>query len=165
MIEVLDAAGKPVPRALLRCTAKTYTTFRDHDSAGPGIRLEAWNELAIDDYLFVGGELMRILALPKNPDDDCQFYRSAASASGFLGTTPTHHSQGTPMYKVEVHPPGTTFPPNGLPLVHALLPQRRRRAGLRQGLRADLRPAGRRRRTRSASATPAAPAARATPIA
>ena len=36
---------------MLRATAKTYTTFRDHDSAGPGIRLDAWNELAIDDYL------------------------------------------------------------------------------------------------------------------
>jgi WD40 repeat protein len=115
-IEILDSAGKPVPRAVLRATAKTYTTFRDHDSAGPGIRLETWNELAVDDYLFVDGELMRIVALPKNPDDDCQFYQVAGQRVGFLGTTPAHHSQGSPMYKVEVHPPGTSFPPNGLPV-------------------------------------------------
>jgi hypothetical protein len=114
-IEILDAAGKPVPRAVLRATAKTYVTFRDHDSAGPGIRLETWNELAIDDYLYVGGELTRILALPKNPDDDCQFYQVAGQRVGFLDTTPAHHSMGTPMYRVEVHPPGSSFPPNGLP--------------------------------------------------
>jgi hypothetical protein len=115
VIEVLDSAGKPVPRALLRATAMTYSTFRDHDSAGPGIRLEAWNELAIDDYLYVGGELMRILALPKNPDDDCQFYQVGGRRAGFLGTTPAHVSQGSPMYKVEIHPPTASFPANGLP--------------------------------------------------
>jgi WD40 repeat protein len=115
-VEVLDAAGKPVPRAVLRCVARTYTTFRDHNSTGPGIRLEYWNELAIDDLLYVGGELMRIQALPRNPDDDCQFYEVDGKRVGFLDTTPTYHAQGTPMYKVEVHPPGSTFPPNGMPV-------------------------------------------------
>jgi hypothetical protein len=116
VIEILDAQGKPVARAVLRATAKTFTVFRDHDSAGPGIRIEAWNDLTIDDYLFVGGELMRIVALPRNPDDDCQFYQVAGRRIGYLGTTPTHHAQGSPMYKVEIHPPDKTFPPNGLPL-------------------------------------------------
>src|SRR5581483_3789960 len=116
VIEIQDAAGKPLPRALLRATATTYTTFRDHDASGPGIRLDTWNELAMDDYLFVSGELMRILDLPKNPDDDCQFYQVAGQRVGYLGTTPTHHSFGSPMYKVEIHPTGTTFPPNGLPV-------------------------------------------------
>ena len=115
-IEILDAAGTPVPLATLRCAAKTSVTFRDHDSAATGIRLDAWNELAIDDYLFVNGEVMRILALPKGPDDDCQFYQSAGQRVGFLGTTPTHHSMGLPVYKVDLHPPGKRFPPNGMPV-------------------------------------------------
>jgi hypothetical protein len=117
-VEVLDASGQPVPRAVLRCTAKTLVTFRDHNSTGPGIRLEYWNELAIDDLLYVGGELMKIKALPRNPDDDCQFYQVDGKRVGFLDTTPTHHALGTPMYRVEVHPPGRTFPPNGMPLFH-----------------------------------------------
>jgi WD40 repeat protein len=116
VVEILDAAGKPVPLATLRCTAKTSVTFRDHDSASPGIRLDAWNELAVDDYLFVGGELVRILALPRGPDDDCQFYQTDRQRAAFLGTTPTHHHFGEPMYKVEIHPPGRTFPPNGMPV-------------------------------------------------
>jgi hypothetical protein len=116
-IEIRDSKGLPLPRATLRCLARTYTTFRDHDSASPGIRIEAWSELATNDYLLVGSELLRIHTLPRNPDDDCQFASAAGQRLGFLGTTPTHLSMGQPMYKVSIHPPGTKFPPNGLPVV------------------------------------------------
>src|SRR5262249_24489588 len=54
VIEVLDTKGKPVGRATLRSTARTFVVFRDHDSASPGIRIENWNELAMDDYIYVG---------------------------------------------------------------------------------------------------------------
>src|SRR5262249_59546571 len=94
-VEILDGQGQVLPRATLRSVARTYTTFRDHDSGTPGIRIETWNELAINDYLYVGSELMRIDALPKNPDDDCQFYSVGGQRVGFLDTTPTHHSLGT----------------------------------------------------------------------
>lgn len=115
-IEILDDSGKPLPRAVLRSLARTYVVFRDHDSNATGIRIEAWSELAVDDYLLVGGELLRIRALPRNPDDDCQFWSEAGRRIGYLGTTPTHQSQGNAMYKTSIHPPGTTFPPNGLPV-------------------------------------------------
>ena len=116
-LEILDEAGRSLPLATLRCLAKTYVTFRDHDSALPGIRLETWSELAMNDYLLVGDELVRIKDLPKNPDDDCQFFAEKNQRLAFLGTTPTHHPMGQPMYKVAIHPPGTKFPPNGLPVV------------------------------------------------
>lgn len=116
-IEVLDANGHPVPRAVLRAVAKTYVTFRDHDAAGPGIRLETWNELAMNDYLLVGDELVRILSLPRGPDDDCQFWSVNGQRVGLLDTTPVFHPLNQPMYKVTIHPPGTTFPPNGFPVV------------------------------------------------
>jgi hypothetical protein len=116
-VEVLDASGKPVARATLRCTAKTYTTLRDHDSEKPGIRLESATDFAFDDHLLIDGEVAKIVALPRNPDDDCQFYQFGGDRLGFLGTTPAHHALGTAVYKVEVHPPGRTFPPNGLPVI------------------------------------------------
>ena len=115
-IEILDKAGQPVPRAVLRCQAKTFVTFRDHDSAGAGIRIDDWRELGTNDLLYVNGELVKIQDLPPNPDADCTFFNTAGQRLGFLGTTPTHHAMGTPMYKVQVHPPGTTFPPNGFPV-------------------------------------------------
>jgi hypothetical protein len=117
-IEVLDGQGQPVPRATLRCLAKTYVTFRDHDSAGANIRLEAWNELAINDYLYAGSELLRIRALPAHPDADCIFFSTTGQRTGYLDTTPTHLSLGTPLYKVSIHPPGTMFPPNGFPVIN-----------------------------------------------
>jgi hypothetical protein len=117
VIEILDAQGKPLPWATLRSLAKIYSTFRDHDSATTGIRLESWSELAMDDYLLFGNELIRIGELPKNPDDDCRFWSLGGRRRGYLGTTPTFHPLGQPMYKVSIHPPGTAFPPNGLPIV------------------------------------------------
>ncbi|HJT76964.1 MAG TPA: c-type cytochrome domain-containing protein [Gemmataceae bacterium] len=116
-VEILDVKGRPVPWVLLQCQSRTYVTFRDHDSVGAGIRIETWNDLAMNDYLYGGSELMRIWALPKNPDDDCQFYSSGGQRLAFYGTTPTHHSLGTPLYKVALYPPGTALPPNGLPVI------------------------------------------------
>jgi Planctomycete cytochrome C/WD domain, G-beta repeat len=116
-LEVLDLQGKQVPRAVLRSVGMTYLTFRDHDSEKEGIRLESWNNLGVDDYLLVGDELVRIQALPRGPDDDCQFYSVAGKRLGFLDTTPRFHSLGTPMYQVQIHPPGKVFPPNGFPTV------------------------------------------------
>ncbi len=116
LIEVLDPAGKLVPVATLRCVAMTYIVFRDHDSASPGIRIETWNDFAINDYVLVGEELIRIRELPRNPDDDCQFWSVKGQRLGYLGTTPAHHPQGLPIYKAAIHPPGTTFAPNGLPV-------------------------------------------------
>ncbi|HZZ81476.1 MAG TPA: DUF559 domain-containing protein [Gemmataceae bacterium] len=116
IIEILDKDGQPVPRTVLRSQAKTHVTFRDHDSAQGNIRIEAWSELGTNDYLFVGTELMKIKALPTHPDADCNFFAAAGQRVGYLDTTPTHHANGTPMYKVSVHPPGTAFPPNGYPV-------------------------------------------------
>jgi WD40 repeat protein len=115
-VEVLDTSGRPVPRATLRCVAQTYSVFRDHDSAGPGIRIEDWRELAVNDFVMIGNQLLRILALPKNPDDDCQFFQVRGQRVGWLDTTPAHVAMGTPIFKVSIHPPGTPFPPNGMPL-------------------------------------------------
>jgi hypothetical protein len=116
IIEILDKDGQPVPRAVLRSQAKTHVTFRDHDSAQGNIRIEAWSELGTNDFLFVGNELMKIQALPTHPDADCNFFATAGQRIGYLDTTPTHHANGTPMYKVNVHPPGSKFPPNGFPV-------------------------------------------------
>jgi hypothetical protein len=71
------------------------------------IRIEAWSELTTNDYLYVGNELMKIQALPTHPDADCNFFQAQGQRIGYLDTTPTHHANNTPMYKVTLHPPGT----------------------------------------------------------
>ena len=115
VVQILDARGKPIPRAVLRPVDQTETAFRDHLATSPAIRLTHWDNLAINDYLLVGRELMRIQALPRNLDDDCVFWGQQGQRLGWLETTPEQHPQGQPMYKVEIHPPGTVFPPSGVP--------------------------------------------------
>ena len=114
-LTILDSAGKPVPRALLRAVARLVTTFRDHSARATGVRLESWNELAVDDYLYADGDLMRVAELPATPDSDAIFYARGGRRQSFLGTTPNDIPTGTPLYKVEFHPPGSAFSPNGLP--------------------------------------------------
>jgi WD40 repeat protein len=115
VVRILDARGQPIPRAVLRPVDQSETAFRDHQATSPAIRLTHWDNLAVNDYLLVGRELMRIQALPRNLDDDCVFWGQQGQRLGWLETTPEQHPQGQPMYKVEIHPPGTVFPPSGVP--------------------------------------------------
>src|SRR5262249_15081266 len=48
VIDVLDSAGQPIPRAVLRPVDQTEVAFRDHPSTGPGIRLTRWGNLAVN---------------------------------------------------------------------------------------------------------------------
>jgi Tol biopolymer transport system component len=116
-IEILDASGQPVARATLRSLAQTYVAFRDHNSVQGNIRIETWTELAVNDYILVGTDLMKIRALPTHPDADCNYVTVKGKRVGFFDTTPTYHTKGEPMYKVAIHPPGTEFPPNGFPVI------------------------------------------------
>jgi len=114
VVDVLDAAVQPIPRAVLRPVDQTEMAFRDHPSTAPGIRLTRWGNLAVNDYILFGRELGRIQALPRNPDDDSVFWNQQGQRLGMLETTPEDHPMGETMYKVEVHPPGTVFPPGGV---------------------------------------------------
>lgn len=117
-IEIQDVSGKIVPRATLRCIAKTYLTFRDHDSAKPGLRLETWNELKANDLLLIDQELVKIRQLPGHPDADCDFFEVNGKRTSFLDTNNAHHAVNSPMYRVEAHPANTQLPTNGMPVFH-----------------------------------------------
>ncbi len=131
VIEILDAKGNPLPRAVLRSELATETTLNDRDSAGAGLRLLNWNGMAPGDYLLVGSELLQIERLPYFPDDDTIMRNFNGARYGFEDTTPEARANGTPVYKVSLHPPGTTFPSNGLPV--RVLSYRNDDAGPRYG--------------------------------
>jgi hypothetical protein len=117
VIEVLDARGLPIPRAVLRSLLATETTLNDRDSLTAGLRLLNWSGMRPGDYLLVGSELVKIERLPFFPDDDTIVANSDGFRYGFEDTTPETHAMGTPVYKVSIHPPGSTFSSNGLPVV------------------------------------------------
>ncbi len=118
-IEILDADAKPLERATVRCVAQTIMTLSDRDSESAGIRIENWTDLSINDYAMVGSEIIRVSRLPGYADEDCFFVaHPTGQRRGYFGTTPEAHAVNTPLYKVEIHPPGMEFPPNGLPTHH-----------------------------------------------
>jgi hypothetical protein len=117
-IEILDAKGERIERATLRAVAKTMTVLADRDSKMPNIRLEIPDDLQVRDYLMIGNDLMRISRLPGYADEDTVMYSSRGQRLGFLGSTPEHHAVNSDVYKVEVHPPGSAFPANGMPVFH-----------------------------------------------
>lgn len=117
VLDVLTADGKPVGRHTLRAVAETYTVLRDHDSKVRGIRLHNWDDFQPNDLLMLGGEVVKVQILPLGPDEDVKFFEKNNQRLCFLGTTPQAHALSSPAYKVEVHPPGSVFPPNGMPVV------------------------------------------------
>ncbi|MBK5297644.1 MAG: hypothetical protein JJE40_10840 [Vicinamibacteria bacterium] len=116
LLEVLDARGEPVPRARLRAVWETTVDLRSRGSLDPGLRLLTWDELGRGDYVYVDRELIRVQELPKGPDEDVSFVSFRGRRLGFEETTPEGHALMRPVYKVEVHPPGATLSPSGLPV-------------------------------------------------
>ena len=116
-LEVLDASGKPIERAVLRPVWETSTTLRDHDSAGRGIRIQSWNSIKVGDFVLVGSELIQVREMPRSPDDDMIFESFNGQRLAYLDTTAEAHAIDSPVYKVQIHEPGKQFSPNGLPLM------------------------------------------------
>jgi hypothetical protein len=117
-LEVLDAKGNSIERAIARPVWETNITLRDHDSAGRGIRIAGWSGLEAGDYVMMGSEIMRVEALPLSPDNDTVFEAFGGQRMAFFDTTPEAHAIDSPVYKVQIHPPGAKLSPNGLPLAH-----------------------------------------------
>jgi hypothetical protein len=114
-LEVLDAKGQPMERAIARPVWATSLTLRDHDSAGRGLRLQAWDGMKVGDYVMVGGEIIRAEALPLSPDNDTVFEGFNGQRLTFFDTTGEAHAVDSAVYKVQIVPPGTKLSPNGLP--------------------------------------------------
>ena len=116
VIDVLDSAGKPIPRAIVRPVWETSVDLRDHSSTQASMRLLSTSGLRRGDYVFVDRELMQIRELPKGPDEDTPLTQFRGRRISFEGTSGESHANTRPVYKVEIHPPGTKLSPNGLPL-------------------------------------------------
>lgn len=116
LLEVLDAQGRPVPRARLQALWETTVDLRSRGSMDTGLRLLAWDELRRGDFVYVDRELIRVQELPKGPDEDVFFVSFRGRRLGFEDTTPEGHALMRPVYKVALHPPGASLPPNGLPV-------------------------------------------------
>jgi hypothetical protein len=71
----------------------------------------------VGDYMMIGGEIIRVEAMPRTPDDDFRFENFNGQRLAFFDTTTEAHAVDKPAYKVQIHPQGAQFAPNGLPVV------------------------------------------------
>jgi WD40 repeat protein len=116
-LEVLDAAGKPIPRVVLQAVRSSYFTFRGHNSiARDDFRLHGANDMEFNEYLYANGEVMKLWLNPRGPDSGFLVYPGyAGDRFTYFGTTAITHALNDPCYIVEPHAPGEALIPNGLP--------------------------------------------------
>ena len=115
-IEVLAADGKPVPRVLLQAVRDSYITFRSVDSNNLEARLFNWEEMELNEYLYMSGEVVKMFRKPRGPDSGYEFYQSASKRRGYFDTSAAGHALDEPAYIVEPHPIGAKLINNGLPV-------------------------------------------------
>jgi WD40 repeat protein len=115
-IEVLDAAGNPVPRLLLRAVRDTVIEFRGMNSDQRGVRLANWEEMLLNEYVYLSGEVIKHYQQRRGPDADSNFYPENGARWAYFDTTPKAHALGEPGYVVVPYAVGTELPNNGLPI-------------------------------------------------
>jgi WD40 repeat protein len=114
-LEVLDASGKPVPRVLLQAVRDSYVTFRSVDSLAAECRFFNWEEMELNEYAYMSGEVVKLFRKPRGPDSGFEFYQSAGRRRGYFDTSAAGHALDEAVYIVEPHPVGTKLVYNGLP--------------------------------------------------
>jgi hypothetical protein len=115
-IEVLDAEGRPVRRLLLQAVRDSYLEFRGIDSNSGGVRPKSWEEMELNEYMYLQGEVCRVFRMPQGPDSELLFYNLGGRRRNYFDTSPTSHALGDSVYTVEPHSPGDKLAPNGLPV-------------------------------------------------
>ena len=114
-IEILTEAGQPVQRLILEAIRDTAITFRPITSTAGGARLDNWEEMSLNDYLFMNGEVVKLFLAPRGPDSSWDFYPASGTRRTYFDTTSTAHANLESCYIVRPHPAGSELLGNGLP--------------------------------------------------
>ncbi len=115
-IEVLSSDGQPIPRLLLRAVRDSELEFRGGNSDQRGFRVRNWEEMLLNEYVYVGGDVMKLFQQRRGPDADGQFYPESGNRYALFETTARAHALGEPAFMVVPYPVGTQLADNGLPI-------------------------------------------------
>lgn len=115
-LEVLHPDGKPVARLLMQAVRDSYNNFRSVDANNPDIRLQNWEEMELNEYVWFNGDIMKIFRMPRGPDGGCFFYINDGKRRAYFDTSATSHSLDEPCYVVQPYPLGSSIAANGLPI-------------------------------------------------
>lgn len=116
-VEVLHASdGKPVQRLLFRSVRDSYVEFRPMGADDGGARLKNWEEMELNQYVYLQGEVVKLFLAPRGPDSQWDFYTLNGRRRCYFDTSAAAHALDETCYVVEPLPPGSTPAPNGLPI-------------------------------------------------
>jgi hypothetical protein len=115
-IEVLWPDGSPVQRMQLRAVRDSWLNFRGIDANQSGTRLQNWEEMDLNQFVYLGGEVVKLFRMPQGPDSDLLFFSNAGKRRCYFGTTSTAHALEDKAFIVEPHAVGEALAPNGLPV-------------------------------------------------
>ena len=81
-----------------------------------GVRLANWEEMLLNEYVYLSGDVIKLFQQRRGPDADAQFYPENGNRFAFFDTTSRAHALGEPAYIVVPYAVGTELPNNGLPV-------------------------------------------------
>jgi DNA-binding beta-propeller fold protein YncE/mono/diheme cytochrome c family protein len=115
-IEVLWPDGRPVERVQLQAVRDSWITFRPIDANVVGARLNSWEEMELNQYLYLQGEVVKLHLYPRGPDSEFNFYPMGGRRRTYFDTSPTAHALEEKCYIVQPHKPSEMLSANGLPV-------------------------------------------------
>ena len=87
-IEVLHADGRPVERVWLQAVRDSSVTFRGIDSNNPDCRLVNWEEMELNQFVYLGGEVLRLFRAYSWPGNVRQLFNVLRTASVMAADEP-----------------------------------------------------------------------------
>ncbi len=116
LIEVFDAQGEPVLRYLLQAVRESYINFRGLSSDELQVRVKNWEEMGLNQYIYMNGEIGRVIRMPLGPDSGLLLYSVGGKRRAYFDTTAISHPNEETVYIVEAFPPDAALIDNGLPV-------------------------------------------------
>ncbi len=116
-LSILDVRGELVEQVVLQAMRDSWLTFRGKDSAtSSDFRVHNWEEMELNEFLFVNGEVVKLHLYPRGPDSGFNVYPGFGNRRTWFQTTSMAHPLGQPCYIVRALPPGSDPGSNGLPV-------------------------------------------------
>ncbi len=117
VIDVLHADGRPIERMLLQAVRDSTVTFRGIDGNTLDCRLTNWEEMQLNQWVYLNGEVLKLFRSPRGPDSGFLFYEGdGGKRMCYFDTSATAHAVDEPCFIVEPHPSGTKLVSSGLPV-------------------------------------------------
>ncbi|HMP06264.1 MAG TPA: hypothetical protein PJ982_07945 [Lacipirellulaceae bacterium] len=115
-LEILDENGNRLPQVVLQAVRDSYLKYRSQDSDELNdFRLHNWEEMEINEYVYLNGDVMRLWFYPRGVDSGYMMYPGRGKRHAFFSTTPLAHALNEPAYSVVPTDPDAALPASGLP--------------------------------------------------